>query len=129
GRALSGRARMAAADHPGRRLLRPAGGPPVFAGHRRLLQPELGVLPARAVGGVRGGMRVGRRRAGAGLLPAAQEGRMSLTARVSRPPHPVVQALHAEWTKLRTVTGPAWLLAGVIALTVAVGTVAASAAQ
>ena len=54
---------------------------------------------------------------------------MSLTARVSPSPHPVVQALHAEWTKLRTVAGPAWLLAGVIALTVAVGTVAAGAAQ
>jgi len=54
---------------------------------------------------------------------------VSLTARVSPSPHPVVQALHAEWTKLRTVAGPAWLLAGVIALTVAVGTVAAGAAQ
>jgi ABC-2 type transport system permease protein len=30
-------------------------------------------------------------------------------------------ALHAEWTKVRTVAGPAWLLAGVIALTVALG--------
>jgi len=38
-------------------------------------------------------------------------------------------ALHAEWTKVRTVAGPAWLLSGVIALTVALGTVAASAAQ
>jgi len=26
-------------------------------------------------------------------------------------------ALHAEWTKLRTVSGPAWLLLGVAALT------------
>ena len=38
-------------------------------------------------------------------------------------------ALHAEWTKFRTVAGPAWLLAGVIALTVAVGAAADSAAQ
>jgi ABC-2 type transport system permease protein len=38
-------------------------------------------------------------------------------------------ALHAEWTKLRTVAGPAWLLAGVVALTVAVGAAAANAAQ
>ena len=53
---------------------------------------------------------------------------MSLAARVSAL-HPAVQALHAEWTKLRTVAGPAWLLAGAVALTVAVGTVAASAAQ
>jgi ABC-2 type transport system permease protein len=35
--------------------------------------------------------------------------------------------LRAEWTKLRTVTGPAWLLAATVALTVAIG-VAADAA-
>ncbi|GAB3452665.1 ABC transporter permease subunit [Actinophytocola sediminis] len=29
--------------------------------------------------------------------------------------------MHAEWTKLRTVAGPRWLLAGVVGLTVAVG--------
>jgi len=39
------------------------------------------------------------------------------------------QALHAEWTKFRTVAGPAWLLAGVIALTVAAGAAADCAAQ
>ena len=54
---------------------------------------------------------------------------MSLTARVSLPPHPLVQALHAEWTKLRTVAGPVWLLTGVVALTVTVGAAAAGAAQ
>ncbi len=53
---------------------------------------------------------------------------MSLAARVS-PLHPAVQALHAEWTKLRTAAGPAWLLTGAAALTVAVGTAAAGAAQ
>jgi ABC-2 type transport system permease protein len=31
------------------------------------------------------------------------------------------QALHAEWTKMRTVAGPAWLLATVVLLTVALG--------
>jgi ABC-2 type transport system permease protein len=30
-------------------------------------------------------------------------------------------ALRAEWMKLRTVSGPAWLMAGAVALTVAVG--------
>jgi ABC-2 type transport system permease protein len=54
---------------------------------------------------------------------------MTLEAQVGSPPHPVVQALHAEWTKLRTVAGTAWLLAGVVALTVAVGAAAANAAQ
>jgi ABC-2 type transport system permease protein len=39
------------------------------------------------------------------------------------------RALHAEWTKFRTVAGPSWLLAGVVALTVAVGVAAASAAR
>jgi ABC-2 type transport system permease protein len=36
--------------------------------------------------------------------------------------------LHAEWTKLRTVAGPAWLLAGLVAATVGVS-VAADAAS
>jgi ABC-2 type transport system permease protein len=54
---------------------------------------------------------------------------VSLAARLWPPRHPVVQALHAEWTKLRTVAGPAWLLAGAVALTVVVGAAAASAAQ
>jgi len=43
--------------------------------------------------------------------------------------HAAVQALRAEWTKVRTVAGPAWLLAGVVALTVAVGAAADSAAR
>jgi ABC-2 type transport system permease protein len=38
-------------------------------------------------------------------------------------------AVRAEWTKFRTVAGPSWLLAGVVALTVAVGVAAASAAR
>jgi ABC-2 type transport system permease protein len=36
-------------------------------------------------------------------------------------------ALHAEWTKLRTISGPAWLLLGVVALTVAVSVAAVGA--
>ena len=38
-------------------------------------------------------------------------------------------ALRAEWTKFRTVAGPSWLLAGVVALTVAVGAATASTTQ
>ena len=38
-------------------------------------------------------------------------------------------ALHAEWTKLRTVSGPAWLLAGAIAATVAVSAAATAAVR
>jgi ABC-2 type transport system permease protein len=38
-------------------------------------------------------------------------------------------ALHAEWTKLRTVSGPAWLLAGTIVLTVAVSAAAMAAVR
>jgi ABC-2 type transport system permease protein len=37
--------------------------------------------------------------------------------------------LHAEWTKLRTVPGPAWLLLGVVALTIAVSTAAVGATR
>ncbi len=36
-------------------------------------------------------------------------------------------ALHAEWTKLRTVPGPAWLLLGIAALTIAVSAAVAGA--
>ncbi len=61
---------------------------------------------------------------------------MSLTARVAPTPYPLGQALpaaaaalRAEWTKFRTVAGPAGLLAGIVTLTVAVAAAAASAAQ
>jgi ABC-2 type transport system permease protein len=61
---------------------------------------------------------------------------MSLTAWAAPPRsqlaqagHAAAAALRAEWTKFRTVTGPAWLLAGVVAVTVAVGVAAASAAH
>jgi ABC-2 type transport system permease protein len=39
----------------------------------------------------------------------------------------LTRALHAEWTKLRTVSGPAWLLLGVAMLTIAVSTAAVGA--
>jgi ABC-2 type transport system permease protein len=54
---------------------------------------------------------------------------MSLTARAAPPRYLLGQALHAEWTKFRTVASPSWLLAGLVALTVAVAVAAASAAQ
>ena len=38
-------------------------------------------------------------------------------------------ALHAEWTKLRTLAGPCWLLLAAAALTVAAGAAAAAATQ
>jgi ABC-2 type transport system permease protein len=37
------------------------------------------------------------------------------------------RARHAEWTKLRTVSGPAWLLLGVVTLTIAVSAAATGA--
>jgi ABC-2 type transport system permease protein len=68
---------------------------------------------------------------------------VSSTARVAPPghrpgqaPHAAaaalrgsVAALQAEWTKFRTVAGPAWLLAGGVTLTVAVAVPAAGLAQ
>jgi ABC-2 type transport system permease protein len=38
-------------------------------------------------------------------------------------------ALHAEWTKVRTVPGPAWLLLGLAALSIAVSTAAVGATR
>lgn len=52
---------------------------------------------------------------------------MSVAIRVQPSPRTLRHALHAEWTKLRTVPGPAWLLAGLAVLTIAVGTAADSA--
>ncbi|MGF7237817.1 MAG: ABC transporter permease [Frankia sp.] len=37
------------------------------------------------------------------------------------------EALHAEWTKLRTISAPAWLLLGAIALTIALSAAAVGA--
>jgi ABC-2 type transport system permease protein len=39
----------------------------------------------------------------------------------------LLDALHAEWTKVRTVSGPGWLLLGVVALTVGVSAAAVGA--
>jgi ABC-2 type transport system permease protein len=39
------------------------------------------------------------------------------------------QALHAEWTKLRTTPGPGWLLAAAVAATIAVSALAAAATR
>jgi ABC-2 type transport system permease protein len=39
----------------------------------------------------------------------------------------MLDALHAEWTKLRTISGPAWLLLGMAALTTGVGAAAVGA--
>ena len=39
------------------------------------------------------------------------------------------QALHAEWTKLRTTPGPGWLLAAAVAATIAVSALAAGATR
>jgi ABC-2 type transport system permease protein len=53
---------------------------------------------------------------------------MSVPASGAPPRRLPVQALHAEWTKFRTVTGPSWLMAVVVTLTVAVAMATASAA-
>ena len=71
------------------------------------------VLPAGAVGRVRGAVRLGRGRPRPRAVPAPPEGR-------------VTDVVHAEWTKLRTLPGTGWLLLAAAALTAAVGAVAAN---
>jgi len=39
----------------------------------------------------------------------------------------LLDALHAEWTKLRTISGPGWLLLGIVALTIGLGVAAVGA--
>ena len=48
-------------------------------------------------------------------------------ARLRQPPSAGGEALHAEWTKLRTLPGMFWLTVAAAALTIAVGAVAAGA--
>ena len=87
--------RLAAAGHPGRRVRDPASAPRYhqvdnlyIADHR--------LLPAAAVGRVRGARRLDRGRPHAGGRAAVAERRMN--------------TLHAEWTKLRTASGTLGLL-------------------
>jgi len=58
--------------------------------------------------------------------PAAAQPAAAMAAAAARGAS-LRHALHAEWTKLRTVCGPAWLLLGVAALTIAVSAAAAGA--
>ena len=81
---------------------------------RGALHPQRRLLPARTVGGPCGAVRLHAVRPRPGRLPAPQARRVSL-------------AVHAEWTKLRTVAGTAWLLVAAVALTVALGAAADSA--
>jgi ABC-2 type transport system permease protein len=67
------------------------------------------------------GDRAGRRR-----VRAAPEGRVS-AAGPARPAGAVTLALHAEWTKVRTVPGTPALLASAAVATIAVGAAAAAA--
>ncbi len=67
---------------------------------------------------------------GHGLSATVQESRQEPTAgwaETRTRGAGMLDALHAEWTKLRTVSGPAWLLLGIVALTVGIGTAAVGA--
>ncbi len=87
----AGARRLASRGHAGRRLRRPADQPAVSAGERHLLA-VLRLLPAGALGRLRCTVRLGRARVCPGPLPAAPAGRVSFR-----------DALHAEWTKTRTL--------------------------
>lgn len=41
----------------------------------------------------------------------------------------MTRVLHAEWTKLRTTAGPAWLLAGLVVLTAVIGAIAVATSR
>jgi ABC-type transport system involved in multi-copper enzyme maturation permease subunit len=112
------RGRLADAGHPGRRLRPPAGNAAVPAGPG-LLRASSGVLPARAVGRLRGALRLGCTGAAGSRVSAAPERRVSL-ANAWQSPAGLPDALHAEWTKLRTLPGTGWLLLTAAALTIAV---------
>src|SRR5262249_19993618 len=129
---------LAAADHPRGGLRRPGAVPAVPAGQRSLLGP-VRVLPARPVDRVCGAVRLDGGGAGRGGRAAAPPGRRmdgatgaGAPAGLARPGRDartaLADAVHAEWTKLRTVAGTWWLLAAAVAVTIAVSVAAAGTA-
>lgn len=60
-------------------------------------------------------------------VAAARTGQAPVLAPAAVRGTSLTRALHAEWTKLRTVSGPAWLLLGAAALTIAVSAAAVGA--
>ena len=99
--------------------------------------PMNGYYPLSPLAG-RGAGPVDRGGPPRGWLAAAPEGRVSAAAPAQAAPDvaaaprpgisssPVAVALHAEWTKLRTLPGTFWLLAATAVLTCAVGTAVAA---
>jgi ABC-2 type transport system permease protein len=62
------------------------------------------------------------------MSTTVQAGRPDQVSRaVGRMGTGILDALHAEWTKLRTTSGPGWLLLGIVALTIGVGVAAVGA--
>jgi ABC-2 type transport system permease protein len=61
--------------------------------------------------------------------PASRAGRPGLAGARYAGWASLPDGLHAEWTKLRTVAGPAWLLAATVVLTVAVSAAATAAVR
>ncbi len=68
-------------------------------------------------------------RPGPPAAKAAGPGRPGPFAALATGASALADALHAEWTKLRTVTGPAWLLAATAVLTAAVSVAATAAVR
>ncbi len=89
---------------------------PAYPQVSQLLLPGLRLLPARAVGRVRGAVRLDR----AGFRPGCD-------------PHPPARrmkdALRAEWAKQRTVAVTGWLLLATAALTALLSVAAAAATR
>ena len=63
------------------------------------------------------------------MSQAGPAGQLSLPDRRHADLTGIRDALHAEWTKLRTVTGPAWLLTATVVATVAVSAAASAAVR
>ena len=131
---------LATADHPGGRLRHPAEHAPVPAGKRQLHASTNGYyllgLPPWAGLAVLCGYAI--LALGLAVLQLRRRDRMShampaepVRRHDSRPAvwTGMREALHAEWTKARTVAGTIWLLLAVIAATAALGIVADAAAN
>src|SRR5215471_5109264 len=111
--------------------VRDPAGCPCLPASRRHVHASQRILPAAAMGGVRCPVCVDSAGPGAGRLCAAAEGRVTAVPLAGQASQGrwagLLDAVHAEWTKLRTVAGPGTMLLAAIALTAGVGALAANA--
>ncbi len=114
---------LADAVHPDRGLRHPSHPAPLRPSHQRLHASER-LLPDQPLGRPRRARRL--HRGGHGRSHVASPPSRRLNAAAAFTTKHMRDALHAEWTKLRTLASTCWLFIGTVVLTVAVSATVAT---